>query len=142
MVGSIPLPTPEEVFRACGKYIGSYVSSLPDGEAYPRSLWVGYLARHVYNGHQDIETLQERPKDVEWTAPDPSNKWRFRVKPGAGVPYLETGYADFALESYETFLKVRDEGAIPSDVRFQACFLHLPAAPSSPTSTIRLTGLP
>jgi hypothetical protein len=122
LVGSIPLPTPEEVFRTCAKYVGPYVSCLPDGEFGPRTLWVGYLAKHVYNGHLAIETVQRLPEEREWSAPEPSTKWRFRIKPGAGIPHLETGYADYALQSYETFQRLRDVGVIPKDVRFQVCF--------------------
>jgi len=122
MVGSIPLATAEAVFRTCAKYVGPYVSCLPDGEFGPRSLWIGYLAKHVYDGHPDIETVQRLPEAREWSAPEPSTKWRFRIKPGAGVPHLDTGYAGYALRSYETFLRLRDEGVIPKDVRFQVCF--------------------
>ena len=126
MVGSIPLSTPEEVFRACGKYVGPYVSCLPDGEVSPRTLWIGYLARYVYDGHSDVITEQALPTEREQGGAsgghNPATKWRFRLKPDAGIPRFETGYADFALESYETFVKVRDEGAIPPDVRFQVCF--------------------
>ena len=126
MVGSVPLATPEEVFRACGRYVGRYVSCLPDGEVFPRTLWIGYLARYVYDGHPDVVTDQALPTEREQGGAsgghNPATKWRFRLKPGAGVPHFETGYADFALESYETFLKVRGEGAIPPEVRFQVCF--------------------
>jgi hypothetical protein len=122
MVGSIPLPTPEEVFRACGKYVGPYVSCLPDGEVAPRTLWVGYLARYVYDGHPDVETVQRLPVEREWNRPERATKWNFRLKPGVGAPHFETGYADFALESYAVFKRVRDAGAIPAGVRFQVCF--------------------
>ena len=122
MVGSIPLPTPEDVFRTCARYVGPYVSCLPDGEGGPRALWIGYLAKHVYDGHPQIETVQRLPVEREWSAPEPSSKWRFRIKPGAGTPRLDAGYADFALESYETFQRLRQDGVVPKDVRFQACF--------------------
>ncbi len=122
MVGSVPLETPEAVFRTCGKYVGPYVSCLPDGEVFPRTLWVGYLARYVYDGHPAVETVQRLPVEQEWLGHKKSDKWRLKLKPDAGVPHFETGYADFALESYETFKKVRDDGAIPPDVRFQVCF--------------------
>lgn len=122
MVGSIPLATAEDVFRACAKYVGRYVSCLPDGEFGPRALWIGYLAKHVYDGHPDIETVQRLPPEREWSAPAPSSKWRFRIKPGAGTPRFDTGYADVALGSYETFRRLRDAGTIPPGVRFQVCF--------------------
>jgi hypothetical protein len=122
MVGSIPLPDADAVFRGCANYVGRHVSCLPDGEFGPRALWIGYLAKHVYHGHPDIETVQRLPEENEWRAPTPSSKWRFRVKPGAGVPRLDTGYADIALRSYEIFRRLRDEGVIPAGIRFQVCF--------------------
>jgi hypothetical protein len=55
-------------------------------------------------------------------APETATKWRFRIKSGVDVPQFETGYADFALTSYQNFLRVRNEGGFPPDVRFQVCF--------------------
>ena len=121
MVGSISLPSADEVFRTSAKYVGPYVSCLPDGEGGARALWIGYLARDVYDGHPDIETLQRLPESRAWSAPEPSNKWRFRVKPGVKQPRLKTGYADFALESYASFKSLRAQGVIAKHVRFQVC---------------------
>ena len=106
LVGSISLPSVEEVLRTCAKYVGPYVSCLPDGEGGARALWIGYLARDVYDGHPDFETVQRLPESRAWAAPEPSSKWRFRVKPGVKQPRLKTGYADFALQSYSLFKRL------------------------------------
>jgi len=121
MVGSVPLASAEEVLRMCGEHVGPYVSCLPDGEFGPRTLWIGYLARHVYDGHPDIETVQRLPESRAWSAPEKSSKWRFRLKPGVKQPRFETGYADFAMQSYSTFERLRDANVIPKRVRFQVC---------------------
>lgn len=121
LVGSLPLGSADAVFRTCAEAIGSYVASLPDGETGPRELWISYLARDIYNGHPDIETIHalepNRPPDVMGG----TNKWSFQPRPGK-TPHLELGYADFALESYEVFTAHKKSGLIPADVRFQVCF--------------------
>jgi hypothetical protein len=121
MVGSVPLASADEVLRMCGEYVGPYVSCLPDGEFGPRTLWIGYLARNVYDGHPDIETVQRLPESRAWSAPTPSSKWRFRIKPGVKQPRFETGYAEIAVRSYADFKRLRAEGVIPKGVRFQVC---------------------
>jgi hypothetical protein len=121
LVGSIPLDSAEEVLRTCGEYVGPYVSCLPDGEFGPRMLWIGYLARDVYDRHPDVETVQRLPKSLAWSAPDKSTKWRFRLKPGLDRTRFDTGYGEIAVRSYATFAKLRQEGAIPYNVRFQVC---------------------
>ncbi len=51
------------------------------------------------------------------------------MKPGVtDLRFDDLGYARFALESYETFKGLRDEGVIPAGVRFQVC---LPGASSA-----------
>ena len=61
LVGSVPLDTPEEVFRTCSKAIGHLVPALPDGESVDRSLWIIMLAYRVFHGHPDIETIKRPP---------------------------------------------------------------------------------
>jgi hypothetical protein len=121
LVGSIQLDSADAVLRASADAVGYFVPCLPDGETGPRSIWIGYLAKDVYHGHPEIETVKEldptRPTDVAGG----ENKWSFRLRSGAG-PYLELGYAAFALESWELFRVLREQGAIPPDVRFQVCF--------------------
>ena len=43
LVGSIPLPTVEDVFTTCSELIGKYLPYMPDGEVGPRLVWVSYL---------------------------------------------------------------------------------------------------
>jgi hypothetical protein len=120
-VGSIQLESADAVLRASADTVGRFVPSLPDGETGPRSMWIGYLAKDVYHGHPDIETVREldptRPPEVM----SGGNKWSFRIRTGS-VPRFELGYAAFALESWELFRALRERGEIPADVRFQVCF--------------------
>jgi hypothetical protein len=121
MVGSIPLDSAEQVFRACSEYIGPYASCFPDGEFGPRTSWVGYLAKEVYNGHPDLVTVQRLDVSKPTSIKDSSNKWIFRVRPGV-QPRIETGYAQIAIDSYGVFSRLQRMGVIPEHVRFQVCF--------------------
>lgn len=40
LVGSIPLDTPEDVFRTFGKPLGKHLFAMPDGEVGPRRHWI------------------------------------------------------------------------------------------------------
>jgi hypothetical protein len=121
LVGSIQLESADAVLRASADTVGRFVPSLPDGETGARSLWIGYLAKDVYHGHPDIETVREldltRPPEVMGG----ENKWSFRVRTGS-IPSLELGYAAYALESWDLFRAFKEQGKIPTDLRFQICF--------------------
>jgi len=122
LVGSIPLNSATEVFETSYRYLGRYVASLPDGEIGPRTFWIGYLARDVYDGHADIRTVQKLDATKPTSFSDMSNRWIFRLKGSSSVPRLETGYARFALESYAQLVRLREAGRVSKELRFQVCF--------------------
>ena len=45
--------------------------------------------------------------------------WLFRVKPGRSIHFDDLRYGTYAAESYKAFRRLRDEGVIGADVRFQ-----------------------
>jgi hypothetical protein len=122
LVGSIPLNSAAEVFETSYRYLGPYLASLPDGEIGPRTIWIGYLARDVYDGHPDIRTVQKLDVTMPTSFSDTSNRWTFRLKGSSSVPRLETGYARFALESYAQLVRLREAGRVSKELRFQVCF--------------------
>ena len=124
LVGSVPLDTAAAVMRTCGGAIGDHVAALPDGEVGDRSIWVVCQAYRVFHEHPDLETVA-RPDD-----PDPEKAWipkgfsegiwSFRTKPGVSdVAFPDLRYATWALESYDSFRRLRDAGELPADLRFQ-----------------------
>ncbi len=127
LVGSVPLPTAEGVMTRCAQAFGTHLAALPDGETGDRRYWVTRLHFRVFNGHQDIETVQRpRPDDgIERLIPHGiEDIWKFRVKPGIsavrfGEPGLRLGYAQDAIASYAAFRALKREGRIPSALRFQ-----------------------
>jgi hypothetical protein len=130
LVGSIPLDTPEEVFRAVGPALGRWLAYMPDGEVGERRYWIDGLAYRVLNGHPEIETLRRPAPDADgverWRPLGHADQFQFRVKPGVrqvrfGDPGWRLGYTRDAVNSYFVFRQLKKDGAIPEHVRFQVC---------------------
>ncbi|HTW88808.1 MAG TPA: hypothetical protein VMD75_12470, partial [Candidatus Binataceae bacterium] len=128
MLGSVPLETAEEVFESCGRAIGEFLPSIPDGETDERIWWVNMLAYRVFHGHPDIETTKRPPRDnrgvEKWKPATRHELWEFKVKDGVkevkfGEPGWRLGYTKDALASYFVFKTLRKEGVLPRDMRFQ-----------------------
>ena len=139
LVGSIPGDDAEAVFRACGPALGDRIAAIPDGETGQRRIWVTFLAATVLNPHPHINAIN-RPKPLgsienewrtegeDWVPSSFDDMWFFAVD--AEIDSLEIenlGYADHALASYEVFKRLKNDGIIAPDVRFQVC---LPLAES------------
>jgi hypothetical protein len=129
LVGSVPLETSEEVFRAAAGAIGEHLSSLPDGETGERTRWIVYLAYRTFHGHPQIETVN-RPASIDgveqWTPKTMRDGWRFKVKKAVdrvkfGDPGWRLGYTHEAVNSYAVFRALRELGVIPNRVKFQVC---------------------
>ena len=125
LVGSVPLHSAEEVMRTCAKSLGTHLPSIPDGETGDRSVWIVFQAYRVFHGHPDLITVQ-RPEPIngveQWMPTGFHNLWNFDVRPGIDqVRFDDLKYASVAAESYKVFRKLRDEGQIPTGVRFQVC---------------------
>ena len=130
LVGSIPLDTPEEVFRTFGPSIGDSLAYMPDGEVGERRYWINVLAKNVLNGHPQLETVQ-RPEPDEhgpdtWRPLGTHDHFKFKVAAGVdrvqfGDPGWRLGYARDAVNSYFVFKQMKKDQVIPDDVRFQVC---------------------
>lgn len=136
LVGSLPFETAEEAFRAAGPALRGHVGWLPDGEPGPRQMWVGMLLQLVFSQHPDIEEtkappdhqIAETPEQGEGAqvagggdgpGKDLEGMWLFRVKPGRTLRFDDLKYGTFAQESYKVFRRLRDEGVLAPDMRFQ-----------------------
>jgi hypothetical protein len=132
LVGSVPLDSPEAVFRLVGETVGGLVSGVPDGEPGYRQQWINMLAACIYSQTPWLET-DTRPRGTpageDWHPTEYDDHWMFKVKKGAGPYRLEQlGYADDAKRSYATLRSLRGAGVIPPGVRFQ---VSLPATESA-----------
>lgn len=117
LVGSIPLPSAEEVFAAVSSELGEFVKRIPDGETGQRSLWIVCQSEPIRNS-QGLEVGGERL--LQGGIRNPRYKIKEGLKP-EDVKFARLGYADNALASYKTFKHLQDAGTIPAGVRFQVC---------------------
>jgi hypothetical protein len=129
LVGSVPLNSAEEVFRAVAGELGARVRRIPDGETGDRTGWVGFQIP-MLAGHESFEIVPSGQPDAldsdldkvaraegeDYTLPV------FALRPGARAEALrfgDLGYARSAIASYATFARLKDAGVISPDTRFQ-----------------------
>jgi len=132
LVGSIPLPDAETVFRTVSDAVGPHLVRLPDGETGIRKTWIRFL-QDVLASDPAIEVATDVPpfKFTQWDGKVVREIPRLRVKPGA-MPQstsFKTGYADMAIESWRLFERLQRAGVIPAKVKFQIS-LPTPIAPT------------
>ena len=126
LLGSLPAASTEEALRAGGELFGDLVFALPDGETGMRVLWAAYEAARLLVPNPGLEVIQDNlrnpPRSVRETA-------ILKVREGVTELRFESWpRIDDAIESYEVFRGLREQGVIPADVRFQ---VSLPFGTSS-----------
>ncbi|MCH7736335.1 MAG: hypothetical protein IH872_02930 [Chloroflexi bacterium] len=122
LVGSIPLPDSETVFRTVCQALGSSVRRIPDGETGDRIRWI-WFQRNMLENHPDMEldSSVEPYRLHQWDGKLlRETPWiKFKDDADPTTVSFPTGYRDAAVESYQVFARLHDEGVIGSDVRFQ-----------------------
>jgi hypothetical protein len=124
LIGSVPLPSTEEVFRRLSGSLGPLLTRMPDGETGERRRWV-YWQRTMLERHpamevdEDAGLLELRQWDGSLLRRASLLRFRRGVDPDA-VDFA-TGYAEAALESWALFARLRTEGVLPAGLRFQVC---------------------
>jgi hypothetical protein len=111
LVGSVPLETVEDVFRACAGGLGSLAASYPDGEVGQRKYWTFYLPTRTYSVHPDLEAVNSPPGgQVRQPGPGASQKewneswWTFKLRPGVtDLTFDSLHYVEEATRSSGTF---------------------------------------
>eukprot|EP00746_Dinoflagellata_sp_MGD_P000076 gnl/MRDRNA2_/MRDRNA2_100141_c0_seq1.p1 gnl/MRDRNA2_/MRDRNA2_100141_c0~~gnl/MRDRNA2_/MRDRNA2_100141_c0_seq1.p1 ORF type:complete len:750 (+),score=175.21 gnl/MRDRNA2_/MRDRNA2_100141_c0_seq1:57-2252(+) len=121
--GSLGYSSTEQAFSALGQCIGCRACRIPDGETGKRHKWITWQ-REVFEQSAQFEV------SFSYTNRDGTHFEMFRPKVPPSSLEMSLGYAQFALESFATFRKFRDQGKIPSGIRFQV---------SLPTPTAILT---
>lgn len=125
LVGSLPLWSAEETFRTVSEVAGTRLRRIPDGETGPRSDWIVW----------QYPVLSSRPEfEVAPPAPDAYRHLpRLRIRDGAdrsGLAFGSLGYAAAAESSYREFARLKLEGVIPGECRFEVS-LPTPLVPVS-----------
>jgi hypothetical protein len=132
LVGSIPLPDAETVFRTVTAAVGPHLIRLPDGETGIRKTWIRFL-QEVLASNPAIELAADVPpfKFTQWDGKVVREIPRLRVKKGATPDgnSFKTGYADMAMESWGLFDRLQRAGVIPPKVKFQIS-IPTPIAPT------------
>jgi hypothetical protein len=131
LVGSVPLASSADVFRAAAEALGPRLARIPDGETGERLGWVAFQLG-VFGAHPSFEP--EPPADeLEPGGTDAVGYRRgvYRLKSGVAAAELtfgDLGYAAAALASYATFAELKGAGLIGASTRFQVS-LPTPRAP-------------
>jgi hypothetical protein len=124
LVGSVPLPDAETVFRTVAGALGPYLRRIPDGETGERRRWIFFqsvmLARHpAMEVDPTVPPFALRQWDGRVLREMPLLRFRAGVDPATVT--FETGYAEAARESFQIFRRLQKERVIPPGVRFQVC---------------------
>jgi len=117
LVGSVPLADAETVFATVSEALGPRLKRIPDGETGERSDWIAHLEA-VFANNPALEKSDEVFR-LHATAP---GRTRYRLKPGmtiADVRFDNLLYADTAIGSYAEFARLKRQGVIPAQCRFQ-----------------------
>jgi hypothetical protein len=128
LVGSMPFDDAETVFKETAKGLKGHLGCMPDGEVQERKNWVGMLPEFVFVHHPQLEETvspggaleqPDLPEGVHLSELDPF--WAFKIKAGEKLRFDNLLYGDFAIESYATFTRLREQGVIEPGTRFQVC---------------------
>ena len=119
LVGSLPVENTEEAFRYGTEYFGDLTFALPDGETGARQGWVSYERERLARPTAGVAVVEETQ------SPTGLPRHAFETPIFGledGVTEIEFGSwprIDDAIESYEVFRKLKDEGVVDKGMRFQ-----------------------
>jgi hypothetical protein len=122
LVGSVPLPDADTVFRTVSDAWGPHLRRISDGETGRRGRWI-WFQREMLEQHPAMEPdLDEPPYALyQWDGQllRETRYMRFRSSVDPAAVDFPTGYVEAALESFDLYARLQGEGVIPQDVLFQ-----------------------
>ena len=122
LVGSVPLSDAETVFRTVSGALNPFLRRITDGETGQRGRWI-WFQREMLLEHPDMELDTDEPPYAlyQWDGQLLRETPYVRFKPGVDPASVEfpTGYAEAALESFELYTRLQDEGVIEWGTLFQ-----------------------
>jgi hypothetical protein len=125
LVGSVNLPTAEEVFRTVADHLGDGITHIPDGEVGERYYWLQFQTRRF-----DETPGLVRVGDTPYLIRGEFDQRPFALDGSVAAEDLRfppLGYAAAALDSYAAFARLQEEGVVAPGARFQVS-LPTPAA--------------
>ena len=114
LVGSAPFGTAEEMFRTAAAHLGTNLKRLPDGEVGERDSWIKW--QHARIGRSPQFRLADV---VPVYVPAPPYELVDGATPAEAIELPDLGYAGAAIDSFEIFRELTEEGVIPRGTRFQ-----------------------
>jgi hypothetical protein len=117
LVGSVPLRDAREVFATVSSVLGPRLKRIPDGETGARSDWITWLEPAFANN-----TSLEKSHELFRVHATGTARVRYKLRPGKDVRDVRFDnlfYADIAAVSYAEFAKLKREGIVPKECRFQ-----------------------
>lgn len=118
LVGSAPFANADETMQALAAGLGNHLKSIPDGETGMRSNWVACQFATFAHVPQVINPFWSK---IEWPTQFDSNNLLAPEQTTSLLGKLDTQYDKWAIESYQNFKDLRDQGVIPRHVKFQVC---------------------
>ena len=122
LVGSVPLADSETVFRTVCAELGQHMKRIPDGETGERIRWIWFQRDMLWN-HPDMEEDPDAGLYAvyQWDGKLLRETPYVRIKPSVDPDTLRfpTGYAEAAAASYATYARLRYDGVISPETRFQ-----------------------
>jgi len=122
LVGSVPLPDAESVFRTVSGALTPFLRRITDGETGRRGRWI-WFQREMLLEHPGMEVDTDEPPYAlyQWDGQLLRESPYIRFKPGVDHATVQfpTGYAEAALESFDLYARLQDDGVIGRDTRFQ-----------------------
>ena len=122
LVGSVPLPDAETVFRAVSASLGPHLRRITDGETGRRGRWI-WFQREMLLEHPVLELDTDEPPYAlyQWDGQLLRETPYLRFKPDVDPATVDfpTGYAAAALESFDLYTRLQTAGVIAEDTLFQ-----------------------
>lgn len=126
IVGSVPLADTEEVIRSIASILGPRIRRIPDGETGARLKWIDWQTA-VFDDHPMLQRAPEDEGiDADWRNKAGVAEWKnmgwHMLRDGLEVKDLRfgpLGYARAAVESFEVFRRLKQDGVVHADCRFQ-----------------------
>lgn len=118
LVGGLKAPDAETAMRTTMRILGRHLHAVTDGETGERSQWIFWQIDKLtaIDGIEMVGTRRNEAADNPDYAVFPALAVDGSV---SALPGRSLGYADAAESSYEIFRRLREEGVVPEDVRFQ-----------------------
>ncbi|GAB3595783.1 hypothetical protein [Microbacterium tumbae] len=117
LVGSVNYDDAETTMRAAASLLGDRLKRIPDGEVGKRFHWIMFQP-DVLGEADGLERIGDEP--IPFKAGLDARP--LRIADGVDAETIQLpplGYAAAAIESYAVFARLRDEGVIPTGIRFQ-----------------------